>query len=774
MTPAATAERDLRSFVLAAVAAWLAFTIKHVIVGGRPITVASNLAVVAVITLLLLIHRAKPSTWPLLLHGTAALCTLGLVLTAWITGGSSALTWWYLTALPLLVMHVGGRTAGVAWWAICCVAAVLAAWNPFDLPAEFIPTTADRIFGALALLTTTTALAWLARRAVEDRVAELSAAARAKSQLLATISHELRTPLHGILGIASVLGESSLSPEQRELVTALETSGKTLRRTVDDVLDDARLAIGKLSIEPGPVDLIGTLEDVLDLHAADAGRKSLALTLAVEGTGSFVVSADETRVKQIVSNLVANAIKFTPSGSVSVRASARTDGDRSAIEIAVQDTGPGIPADRIERLFTAYDQLDATLSRLHGGTGLGLALARDLAIAMGGTLDAERGRSTGARLVLRVRFPVVTTSPSPSRGGSFLLIEPDAASAAAMRSLAASTSDLELVTVASVDEAERLARSDFDAVLVAQDVEDLAGAHARLSALVGSRARVVLLVARGADLPSSPFTERTLAPLRRSRLRALVGRGWTPSALPRPTRRSALVVDDDGTNRRILVEFLDRLGWTGRGCGSAADALEALDQTTFDAVICDVHMPDVDGVAFVAEARARGHRGHYIAATASVREDERARCLAAGFDTFLRKPFEVSEVAAALARAVPNEPVDARLDPSGLFDTRRWQGARELFGAELAETLDDHEKAVVAQIANIRRHVSEPLAAARAAHAIASGSLMLGLRALGESALEIETHAADFDPPALASRADALADLLERSLLRARADMRAG
>lgn len=772
----------LRSLLGAAVVGWALFTVLNASAGGRPSTVALDSIVVVATTVLLVSVLRQPRAWRFAVHGAALLSTAGLVLAAWWSGGVESVAVWYLVAVPLFVSHLAGRRAGLAWCVIACAAGVVAATDPLAVRPEFVPSTVDRVFGSIVLTAVCTSFGWLARRAVDERIEHLSAAARTKSELLATISHEIRTPLHGILGVATVLSETSLSTDQRELVTALRASGKTLHRIVDDVLDVARLELGKLAIDAEPVDLLSTLEDVVDLHASDAAAKGLSLTLVPDGAEHFSVIVDETRVRQIVSNLVSNAVKFTASGSVIVRASARSAGARVQIELRVEDTGPGFPADRIDRLFTAYDRLDTKLARLHGGTGLGLALARDLAVRMGGSLDAERDRPAGACLVLRLDAPAHPTDAIAPGTALVLVVEPDETCAAAARALARAMPDLELVVTGSVPQAVAFATGRRVAAVIvgASKSFDAVAARADLARVVGEGTPIVLGISPASvgahSSVSRSFSGTTLKPLRRSRLRAIVSEVVQLADVPAASsHRSALVVDDDATNRSVLGRLLTNRGWAVISTDSGAAGLAALGERAFEAVLCDLHMPEMDGLKFVARARDLGHASYYVAATASVRESDRDRCLAAGFDGFLRKPFEpaeLDEVLGAAVRTARASSASARqvaLPLAGeLVHAEKWHAARALMGDEHDSVVREHVEAARKHIATVRANADDPEIAERAGHTLASGSLMLGLQALGEAARALELAARSLDARGRIESADVLSALLDASIAHAR------
>ena len=790
----------LRPLLTATITGWFLFTTLAALGGNRPRTLVVDLCTALLTLLAREVILRRPAWTRVAVHAACTVNLFGLVVTSWLAGGATGVGWTLLPALPLFAAHVEGRRVGWIWCGIAvlgCIAATTVDLSELDAP----PSAAHHVIAGIWLIIICTSFAVLARREVEGHMQRVEAAAKARSDLMAAISHDVRTPLHAVLGITTVLSETDLEPDQRDLVERLAGTGKSLQRIVDDVLDSAQLEAGRFTVVPRPIDLLEVLEDVIDLHTPDAVSKGVGLTLLPEGGDAFRVVADDTRLKQVLSNLVANAVKYTTEGAVVVRARVEDAGGRRRVEIRVEDSGPGIPADRIDRLFSRFDRLDTTAARMRGGTGLGLALSHDLAELMGGSLEAERDRAVGAAFVLRL---TLDGHPEPiasgELGGTVLVLESSEARAEATRALGSSFTTYTIVAVSSREAAVQECAGGLlpDVVVVNAAVSDLLATRKALAESMRTRAPIVLAreptgVAIEKRVAAS-FAGTTLLPLRRSRLARLLDEVMRSGARPALTHGTALVVDDDPTNRKILEHVVLHRGWKPTAAASALEALARLREGSFDLVLCDLNMPDVDGVGLVTSAKREGHRSFFVAATASLRPEDRERCLAAGFDAFLQKPLRLGEIDALLARlgqravrasgrppaASAREPVPSpraptpapasRGDAAAIFDEARWEQGRELMGDEHDDVVREHFVTAQAHVEAIEAKVADAAEVERRAHTLASGALGLGLAALGHAARALEQAAPRASVEERRAAAARLASILEttRDAVRAR------
>jgi PAS domain S-box-containing protein len=371
------------------------------------------------------------------------------------------------------------------------------------------------------------------------------AGARAKSEFLARMSHEIRTPMNGVLGMTALLFDTPLSAEQRECATVVQESAEHLMHVIDDILDFSKIEAGKLRIEQVAFGMADVLEQALAIVAPSAERKGLALRMEAPRVPLPQVLGDPHRLRQVLINLLGNAIKFTSEGGVTLRLSTTgvTHGE-AAVRVEVIDTGIGIDQEALDRLFRAFEQADGSMSRRFGGTGLGLAITRQLIELMGGHVGVDSRPGAGSTFWFELTMRVaVADAPAP--------------------------------------------------------------------------------------LPATPDVPR-----------AALGDGGL----------DVLLAEDNPVNTRVAVAMLKRSGHRVTHAENGLAVLAQLEQRTFDVVLMDCHMPEMDGFEATLQLRARGNRIRIIALTASAMEDERAHCFAVGMDDFLSKPLTAANLRDALGK----------------------------------------------------------------------------------------------------------------------------
>jgi len=658
------------------------------LVRGSPVAAAGFLCTTAAIGAVAAL-TARTKRFDVGASALIAVLFVSFAVSALFEGGVSAPSLWWLSAVPILYLLAGLYVHGLIAAAVFVVFVMLLAYlqQSDALPAPvllwplayantmFAFTVAGSTAVPVVLIAASLRLRQALAQEMDDARRRAVEAGELKSRFMANMSHEIRTPLNGLIGAAELIGKDSLPEDQRrQLIHLQRESATAVLAIVNDILDWTKLSSGNTALENRPTNLRSLVFHANQLFSVGAFDKHIELTSSCTPEVPMLVLADPTRIRQVINNLVANAVKFTPEGGVHISlsvddaAAPALPAEHAWIRIEVSDTGIGIDEAGRSHLFGAFTQADASISRRFGGTGLGLAISKELATLMGGRIEVQSQPGIGSRFTLVVPLKVELPATASPLAGDAHLIAATRTEGLALH-VKALLREVGLAPVVSLRiPPPEAVTSDLrillvDSALLPASVDE---AQRALKPFIEGGVRVVIMLPVNDNEPAHhlPGTSALYKPIRRSNLRSFLENPPLPEAgaspvdrVVPPQRLRVLLAEDNLVNQTIAKAMLELLECSVTVADDGAKALAALLGGAFDLVLMDIQMPEMDGLTAVRRIREREQASEIahmpvVAMTANTEEEFGRRYKDAGFDAYLAKPFMLGHLADAMQQAM--------------------------------------------------------------------------------------------------------------------------